>query len=453
MVDFWVTVFNRCFRSRVGHDVLVLDEEGPGVFLAGGSMVISINNYMHRSKDLEALQRQVRRLTRSMNQARTEFADATPLAGQPKPGEFLRTRATMPQPPLPPSSTTPTTAVPTALLTAVLTAVPTAVPTAAPSDKTAAPKGITAPAVPSDKTAAPKGITAPAVPSDKTAAPKGITAHPQLAKFLRPLPPRRPPPEIRQEEEEEEHLIRQAEERLAKPARRGSLKQATVAAAMANVRMRDRVREAAAEACAAHDSSTTTSSSKFEPSLAHNFRLRAKTTGRRVSGKQQPSEAVKGHAQSKKVKASAVAEAKRVVRGAKDVSAKPKAVPEQAAKDHVAKGQTATGQAAKRQAGTEKAAKDQVAKGQTAKGKAPKPQAATIEGGNKLDPTAGFVADWVAARNEAAKLQEANEDEPEEQPEEPAQVRPFELHLNYGRPNSTTSNIELEPVESRLNSV
>ena len=201
---------------------------------------------------------------------------------------------------------------------------------------------------------------------------------------------------------------------------------------MANVWMRDQVQEAAAEARAAHDSSTTTSSSEFEPSLAHKSRLRAKPSGRRVSGKQQLSEAVKAHAQTKKVKASAQAEAKRVVRDAKDVSAKPQAVPEQAAKDQVAKGQTATVEAAKPHAGTEEAAKDQVAKGQAAKGQAPKPQAATVEGGNKLDPTAGFVADWVAAKNEAAKQQEANEDEPEEQPEEPAQVRPFELHLNYG---------------------
>ena len=76
-----------------------------------------------------------------------------------------------------------------------------------------------------------------------------------------------------------------------------------------------------------------------------------------------------------------------------------------------------------------------------------------MEGGNKRDLTAGFVADLVAAKNKAAKQQEANEDEPEEQPEEPAQVRPFEVHLNYGRPNSTTSNIELEPLEWRLNSV
>ena len=305
------------------HDVLVLDERGPGVLLAGGSMVISISNYMHRSKDPEALERQVRRWTRSMNQARTDFADATPPAGQPKLGEVLRPRATMPQQLLPLSGTTPTTAIPTALLTAV----PTAVPTAAPSDKTAEPKG----------------ITAPAVPSDKTAAPKGITAHPRLAKFLRPLQPRRPPTEIRQEEEGEEQLIRQAEERLAKSAPRGSLKRATVAAAMANVRMRDRVREAAAEACAAHDSSTTTSSSEFEPSMAHKSRLRAKPSGRRVSGKQQLTEAVKAHAQTKKVKASAVAEAKRVVRDAKAISAKPQAVPEQAAKDQVAREQTATG--------------------------------------------------------------------------------------------------------------
>ena len=351
-------------------------------------MVISISNYMHCSRDPEALERQIRRWTRSMNQARTDFTDATPPAGQLKLGEFLRPRATMPQPPLPPSGTTPTTAVPTAL------------PNAIPSDKTAAPRGITAPAVPSDKTAAPKGITAPAVPSDKTAAPKGIAAHPRLAKFLRPLQPGRPPTEIRQEEEEEEEqLIRQAEERLAKSAPRGSLKRATVAAALATVRMRDRVREAAAEARAAAHSSTTTSSSEFEPSLAHKSRLQAKPSGRGVSGKQQLSEAVKAHAQTKKVKAAAVEEAKRVVRDAKAISAKPQAVPEQAAKDQVTKGQTATGEAAKPQTGTEKAAKE------------------------------------------------------EEQPEEPAQVRPFELHLNYGRRNSTTSNIELEPLEWRLNSV
>ena len=267
------------------------------------------------------------------------------------------------------------------------------------------------------------------------------------------LQPRRPPTEICQEEEEEEQLIRQAEERPAKSAPRGSLKRATVAAALANVRMPDRVREAAAEARAAADSSTTTSSSEWEPSLAHKSRLRAKPSGRWVSGKQQLSEAVKAHAQSKKVKAAAVEEAKRVVKDAKAVSAKPEAVPEQAAKDQVTKGQTATGEAAKPQTGSEKAAKDQVAKGQAAKGRAPKPQAATVEDGNKPDPTARFVADWVAAKNEAAKQQEANQDKPEEQPEEPAQVRPFELHLNYGRHNSTTSNIELEPLEWRLNSV
>ena len=217
--------------------------------------------------------------------------------------------------------------------------------------------------------------------------------------------------------------------------------------------MRDRVREAAAEARAAHDSSTTTSSSKFEPSLAHKSRLRAKPSGCRVTGKQQLGGAVKAHAQTKKVKPSAVAEAKRVVRHAKDESAKPQAVTEKVAKDQVAKGQTGTGKAARPQAGMEKAAKNQVDKGQTAKGQAPKPQAATVEGRNKRDPTAGFVADLVAAKNEAARQQKANEDEPEEQPEEPSQVRPFEVHLNYGRPDSTTSNIELEPLEWRLNSL
>ena len=198
-----------------------------------------------------------------------------------------------------------------------------------------------------------------------------------------------------------------------------------MAAALANVRMLDGMREAAAEARAAQDSSTTTSNSKFEPSLAHESRLRVKPSGRRVTGKQQLPEAVKAHAQTKKVKASAVAEAKRVERHAKDESAKPQAVTEQAAKDQVAKQQTATGEAAKPQAGTEKAAKDQVAKGQTAKGQAPKAQDAIVEGGNKQDPTAGFVADWVAAKNEAAKQQEANKDEPEEQPEETAQMRRF----------------------------
>ena len=397
------------------HDVFVLDERGPSVLLAGGSMVTSISNYMHRSKGPEALERQVRRWTRSMNQAWLDFADATPPAGQPKLGQFLRPRATMPQPPLPLSGTTPTSVIPSAL--------PTAVPTA--------------------------------VPSDKTAAPKGIAAHPRLAKFLRPLQPQpqRPPTEIHQAEEQ---LIRQAEERLsqkeaAKSAPRGSLKRATVAAALANVRMRDRVREAAAEVRAAHDSSTTTSSSGLEPSLADKSRLRAKPSGRRVTGKQQLSEAVKAQAQTKKVKASAVAEAKRVVRHSKDKCAKPQAVTEQVAKDQVAKGQTATGEAAKPQAGTEKAAKDQVNKGQNAKGQASKPQAATVEGGNKRDPTGGFVADWVG--KEAAKQQQANEDGPKEQPEEPAQVRPFEVHFNYGRPNSTTSKFELEPLEWCLNSV
>ena len=81
-----------------------------------------------------------------------------------------------------------------------------------------------------------------------------------------------------------------------------------MAAALANVRMRDRVREAAAEARAVHDPSTKTSSSEFEPSLGHKSRLRVKPSGRRVSGKQQLSEAVKAHAQTKKVKASAVEE-------------------------------------------------------------------------------------------------------------------------------------------------
>ena len=59
-----------------------------------------------------------------MNQARSDFADATPPAGQPKLGEFLkkagedrsdrplRPRATMPQPPLPSSGTSATSAVP-----------------------------------------------------------------------------------------------------------------------------------------------------------------------------------------------------------------------------------------------------------------------------------------------------------------------------------------------------
>ena len=397
------------------HDVSVLDERGPGDLLAGGSMVTSISNYIHRSKDPDALERQVRRWTRSMNQARSDFADATLPAGQPKLGEFLRPRTTMPQPPLPSSGTSATSAV------------PSAVPTAVPS----------------------------AVPSDKTAAPKDIRANPGLTKFLRPLQPqqRRPPTDS----SAEDSLIRQTEERLlqkeaAKSAPRGSLKRPTVAAALANVRLRDRVPEAAAEARAAHDSSTTASSSEFEPSLAHKFRLRVKPSGRRVTGKQQLSEAVKAHAEAKgsrshgsqgrseapkesrsaeqikKVKASAVAEAKKVVRHAKDESAKPQAVTEQAAKDQVAKGQTATGQAHK-------------------------PQAATVKGGNEQDPTAGFVADFVAAKDEATKQQEANEDEPEEQPEEPAQVRPFEVRSNYGRPNSTTSNIEVEPLEWRLNSV
>ena len=74
-------------------------------------------------------------------------------------------------------------------------------------------------------------------------------------------------------------------------------------------------------------------------------------------------------------------------------------------------------------------------------------------GRHRRDPTAGFVADRVAAKDEASRQQEANENEPKEQPEEPAQVRPFEVHLNYGRPNAATSNIELESLEWRLNSV
>ena len=383
--------------------MLMLDERGPGVLLAGGSMVTSISNYIHQSKDPDALARQVRRRTRSMKQARSEFADATLPTGQLKLGEFLkkagedgsaaalagldpalRPRATMLQPLLSSSGRSATSAVPAG--------------------------------------------------SDKTAAPKDITANPRLAKCLRPLQPqqRRAPPDS----SAEHSLIRQTVGRLSqkeasKSGARGSLKRATVVAALANVRLRDRVREAAAEARAAHDSSSTGSSSDFEQSLAHKSRLRVKPSGRQVTVKQQLSEAVKAHAeakgsrshgsqgrsqapkesrlaeQSKKVKASAVAEAKKVVRHAKDESAKPQAV-------------------------TERAAKDQVAKGQTARGQAAKPQAATVEGGNKRDPTAGFVADFVAAKNENTKQQEANEDEPEEQPEEPVQVRPFEVHLNYG---------------------
>ena len=188
---------------------------------------------------------------------------------------------------------------------------------------------------------------------------------------------------------------------------------------------------AAAEACAAHHSSTTPSSSDFEQLLAHKSRLRVKPSCRRVTGKQQLSEGVKTHAeakgsrshgslgrsqapkesrlaeQTKKVKASAVAEAGKVVRHAKDESATPQAVMDQAAEDQVAKRQTATGQAAK-------------------------PQAVTVEGGNKRHATAGFVAESVPAKNEATKQQEANQDKPEEQPEGPAQVRPFEVHWIYG---------------------
>ena len=199
------------------HDVLVLDERGPGVLLAGGSMVTSISNYIHRSKTPDTLERQVRRWMRSMNQARSDFADATPPADQPKLGEYLRPRATMPQPPLLSSGTSATSAF------------PCAVPSAVPS----------------------------AVPPDKAAAPKDITANPRLAKFLRPLQPqqRRPPPDS----STEDCRIRQTEERLSqkeatKSKPRGSLKRATVAAALANVRLRDRVREAAAEARAADDS-------------------------------------------------------------------------------------------------------------------------------------------------------------------------------------------------------
>ena len=231
-------------------------------------------------------------------------------------------------------------------------------------------------------------------------------------------------------------MIRQTEERLsqkgaAKSGARGSLKRATVAAALSNVRLRDRVREAAAGARAAHDSSTTASTSDFEQSLAHKSPLRVKPSGRRVTWKQQLSKAVKAHTEAKgswshgsqgrsqapkksrlaehtkKVKASAVAEANKVVRHAKDESAKPQAATEVAVNDQVSKGQTATGQAAK-------------------------PQATTVEGGNKRDPTAGFVADFVAAKNEATKQQEASEDGPKEQPDEPPQVRSFEVHLDYG---------------------
>ena len=93
-----------------------------------------------------------------MNQARSHFADASPPAGEPKLGEFLkkaggdrsaaalagldpalRPRATMPQPPLSSSGTSATSAV--------------------------------------------------LAGSDKTAARKDITANPQLAKFLPPLQP------------------------------------------------------------------------------------------------------------------------------------------------------------------------------------------------------------------------------------------------------------------------
>ena len=303
------------FGVLFDHNVLVLDERGPGVLLTGGSMVTSISNYIHRSKDPEALERQVRRWKTSMNQARSDFADATPPAGQLKLGEFLRPRATMPQPPLPSSGTSATSAVPSPVLTAI------------PS----------------------------AVPSDKTAAPKDITAKPRLPKFLRPLQPQ--PQRAPTESRAEDSLIRQTEERLsqkeaAKSTPEGSLKRATVAAALANVRMRDRVQEAAAEVRPAHDSSTTTSSSKFEPSLAHKSLLRVKPSGRGATGKQQLGEAVKAHAeakgsrsngsqgrsqgpkesrlaeQTKKVKASAVAEAKKVVRHAKDKSAKPQAITE-----------------------------------------------------------------------------------------------------------------------------
>ena len=85
----------------------------------------------------------------------------------------------------------------------------------------------------------------------------------------------------------------------------------------------------------------------------------------------QLSEAVKAHAQTKKVKASAVAEAKRVVRHAKDESPKPQVVTEQAAKDQVAKGQTATGEAAKPQAGTEEAPRIRSPRGTPPRGKPP----------------------------------------------------------------------------------
>ena len=78
------------FGAVFDHDVLVLDERGPGVLLTGGSMVTSISNYIHRSKYPDALARQVRRWTRSMNQARSNFADTTLPAGQPKLGEFLK---------------------------------------------------------------------------------------------------------------------------------------------------------------------------------------------------------------------------------------------------------------------------------------------------------------------------------------------------------------------------
>ena len=180
--------------------------------------------------------------------------------------------------------------------------------------------------------------------SDKTAELKDITANAQLAKFLRPLQPqqRRAPPDS----SAEDSLIRHTEGRLsqkeaAKSRARGSLKRPTVMAALANVTLRDRVREAAAEARAAHDSSSTASSSDFEQLLAHKSRLQVKPSGRRVTGKQQLSEAVKAHTEAKrarshgsqgrrqapkesrlaertkKVKASAVAEAKKVVRQAK----------------------------------------------------------------------------------------------------------------------------------------
>ena len=163
-------------------EVLVLDERGPGILLAGSGMVTSISNYIHRSKDPDALARQVRRWMRSMNQTRSDCTDATPPAGQPKLGEFLKKaredRSAAAFAGLDPALR-PRAAMPQLLLSSSGTSATSAVPAR----------------------------------SDKTASPKDITSQPRLAKSWRLLQPeqRRPPPDP----SAEDSMICQTEERLS----------------------------------------------------------------------------------------------------------------------------------------------------------------------------------------------------------------------------------------------